>query len=695
MAVEIIITADDQATPTLRSVEGAVGTLGKAASGFAKFAAAGLVAVTAAATSIATAGAGLAVAAAPLENVQAAFEGITEAADVSSDAMLGALQDASAGMINMESLMMRFNAAAQLVSVDFAQRLPDAMQHLSKVAASTGESMDFMLDSLIRGVGRLSPMILDNLQVQIDMAAAYDAFAEKVGKATGELSKQEQQMAVMDEVMRQLEANTASLPDVVGSASQKLAAFMTDIKDLALTVGLALLPALKAATDILSGNLAGALEVVGPLIDQAAGALKVFFSRLDIGFTPLQAFRAAVLDFFPPDVAARIIGAAENLDVFLRKVGELATGMADQLAPILEDTFGPQLTENFSNIITSISELWAQHGDAIMATVAQVASTLIAGLGGALTVLSGLVSAGLDVLQGDFQGAWDAITGSLTAFADGIVQSLGGDSFASVLDTWRGNLSLLGTIVTTSLNMAAEAVTSAVGNFVAGGVAIASGLVQGVAGTIGALVGSVIGAVGDAAAGVYSAVGNFVAGGVALLMGVVSGVLSMIGALVSAATSAASAGAGGILGAVGAFASAGAALLQGAISGIMGMVGALVAAAADAAAAAAGAFAGALGIQSPSKVFQKFGQQMMEGLAVGMKGSVSIPMRAATAAAGATAGGFASVPRGIGNIPAPAAQGRGEPTGGNSLSIENLGTIQLVVESEQVSAIDRRLRTRM
>jgi len=156
--IEIVIKGEDRASGVLKKIGGAVGTLGKAAMyGLGALAAAGGVAGAAMAK--------LAIDAAPLEGIEKAFEGIAEASGKSADEMLRALEKGSAGMIAQRDLMKSYNLAAQLVGDQFANQLPEAMGYLGKVAAATGEDMGFMMDSLVRGVGRLSPMILDNLGI--------------------------------------------------------------------------------------------------------------------------------------------------------------------------------------------------------------------------------------------------------------------------------------------------------------------------------------------------------------------------------------------------------------------------------------------------------------------------------------------------------------------------------------------------
>ena len=188
---------------------------------------------------------------------------------------LESLQTASAGMVRQTELMKNFNLAAQLVSTDFAQKLPDAMQYLSKVAASTGQSMDYMMNSLIRGVGRVSPMILDNLGVQVDLTAANEAYAKSIGKTADELTKTEQQTAVMNETMRLLKENTASMPEVIGTLSAEWDAVTVSMLDLKDSVGAALAPALESVI----GPLSKIAEEYGPKMVEWAATLGQSLSK--------------------------------------------------------------------------------------------------------------------------------------------------------------------------------------------------------------------------------------------------------------------------------------------------------------------------------------------------------------------------------------------------------------------------------
>jgi hypothetical protein len=219
-------------------------------------------------------GAGLAkmaVDAAPLEGIKRAFDGLTASIDGGSSKMLAALQKSSKGMIDNRQLMLNFNLASQLVNREFAERLPEAMEYLTKVSAATGQSMDYLMNSLILGVGRLSPRIIDNLAVQISATEAYEKYAASIGKAADELTRQEQQTAMMNLTMEKLKENTASFPDITENATTKLAQFHAALANLRDQIGIAFLPVIKLMVEAFTGLVVsvgpGIVEFVGHLAD--------------------------------------------------------------------------------------------------------------------------------------------------------------------------------------------------------------------------------------------------------------------------------------------------------------------------------------------------------------------------------------------------------------------------------------------
>lgn len=279
-------------------MENLASSMGGMVTNIGKVAAAGAVAVVGATTAIGAGMFELAKSAAPIEGIQKAFEGVAKASGQSSDKMLKALSEGSKGMITNTELMKSYNSAAQLVSTEFANQLPEAMQYLSKVSAATGQDMGFMLDSLVKGVGRVSPMILDNLGIQVNATEAAEEYAKAHGKAADQLTKTEQQAAIMAKTLELLKKNTAAMPDITDNASTKWAQFQTRLANFKDDVGVKLLPFFEQVLSFLMQLADQVLPIVMPVIERVAGAFTTFFDALSDGVNPIEAVAMAIYSVF-------------------------------------------------------------------------------------------------------------------------------------------------------------------------------------------------------------------------------------------------------------------------------------------------------------------------------------------------------------------------------------------------------------
>lgn len=346
--LNIIVSVSDKASGPLKSISG---TLGGFATGALKAVAMGGGAAVGALNAIGGAAFGLAMSTAPLEGIKNAFTGMAEAAGPGAEAMLSALQKSAAGMVDNEQLMMSFNQAAQLVSKDFAVQLPDAMQYLGKVSAATGTDMGFMLDSLVKGVGRLSPMILDNLGIQVNLAMATEEAAKKFGVEASELSKAQIQAGMMDVVLQKLAENTAAMPDVAGSAAAAFAQFKTTLKNTKDEVGLALLPTMTEMAGKLGEFATAALPIViDVLLNRLIPAFEGFWAFVSANVIPIIATLIGWLsENLPPAIEAlselwttTLLPALQELGTWLQETGipflqELATVFIEQILPVIQE----------------------------------------------------------------------------------------------------------------------------------------------------------------------------------------------------------------------------------------------------------------------------------------------------------------------------------------------------------------------
>lgn len=175
--------------------------------------------------------------------INAAFKAI---AGEGAPAMLAALKKGSAFMVDELDLLKSYNQAYLLIGKTIADQLPDAYLYLTKIALATGKDMGYLIDSLIRGVGRLSPRVLDNLDIQVSLAEVVAYATVEFGKQAEQLSVNEKQSAMYAVAMEKLEAKTAGLFAVEGSLYQLRAWAQVQQKENTRALVTHFLPAIKS-----------------------------------------------------------------------------------------------------------------------------------------------------------------------------------------------------------------------------------------------------------------------------------------------------------------------------------------------------------------------------------------------------------------------------------------------------------------
>lgn len=392
-----------------------LGKFGKVLGGLGKVALGTTAIVGAATVGMGAAAVKLAVDAAPLEGIQGAFEGIATSSGKSADAMLAALQKGSAGMVTQRDLMKKYNLAASLVGETFANELPNAMGYLGKVASATGEDMGYMLDSLVRGVGRLSPMILDNLGIQVDVAAANEAWAEKSGLAatsvvdnTKAIKKENEAIAKIQNQLKLAGMRQAEWTDKTKASTK--AAHAMKVEDLN--------KKLAAHTEELAGLEANQGKVVSSTEDLTSSMTK-------------GQQQAALMEQVMEKLAENTAAMPDVMGSASQQVGAFKTSLKD-----FKDMAGVALLPALKSLMGSVSKLGAKVFPILAAAIERIAPLIEAGadaLGRFLdSVLSGEVSVGTfaDMLMGLIPPG--IIAGVLT------VARVIKESFMAVVDVMAG-----------------------------------------------------------------------------------------------------------------------------------------------------------------------------------------------------------------------------------------------------------------
>ena len=194
-------------------------------------------------------------------------------------ALLDNLRKATRGTVSDIELM-----KAAVKAKDFRIPLEDLGKYLSFAqlkAQQTGQSLDYMVDSIVTGLGRKSPMILDNL-----------------GLSAAEISEKTKQTgSFMKGVASIVENELAAAGETYISAADRAAQKTTSLQNRQLELGKALLPLKEKAADAFGSMKMGIMQCIIWLIThrKATAALTVAVTALTVSMTVLNAaFRAWV-----------------------------------------------------------------------------------------------------------------------------------------------------------------------------------------------------------------------------------------------------------------------------------------------------------------------------------------------------------------------------------------------------------------
>ncbi len=170
---------------SIGNLAGSLGTLGTAG------AAIGIVKV----------GLDIAVAGGKILATRDSFDSLAKSVGTTGDALLTGLRAAAQGTVSDADLIASANSGILLTSGKLASDLPRLLEIARASSKATGEEVGFVFDSLVKGIARGSPQIIDNAKITLDAAGAFQTYADSIGKTPDQLSRAEQQQATLNAVL--------------------------------------------------------------------------------------------------------------------------------------------------------------------------------------------------------------------------------------------------------------------------------------------------------------------------------------------------------------------------------------------------------------------------------------------------------------------------------------------------------------
>lgn len=201
----------------------------------------------------------LAVKAGKFDQIKSSFEKLAASQGQNAEKILKKMKKLTDGMVSEMDLMVNANKAI-LLGLPL-ERFPEMLKIAKSASEATGESMQFMLQSIVLGIGRQSRLILDNLGIIVKVEDAYKKYARTLKKSVADLTENEKKQAFLNEALSVGVKNANKMTgsgDNVNKAWQRVKA---SFEDSSITLGRKLAPAIKAALDITTDFLAKSKEV--------------------------------------------------------------------------------------------------------------------------------------------------------------------------------------------------------------------------------------------------------------------------------------------------------------------------------------------------------------------------------------------------------------------------------------------------
>jgi len=179
------------------------------------------------------------------------YTAFTDMLGAQAENVFGRLQDAAKGTASSLDLITSSNKAL-LLGIK-ANDLPVLFEASRKLGLAMGRTATEAFDDITVGIGRQSKLILDNLGIVVSADQAYKNYAATVGKTADQLTDAEKKTAFYGEAMAQLLLKSATLSDQNDSMSATFQRFNASVTDLKISIGEALVPAVKDASDVMEG----------------------------------------------------------------------------------------------------------------------------------------------------------------------------------------------------------------------------------------------------------------------------------------------------------------------------------------------------------------------------------------------------------------------------------------------------------
>ncbi|MEO8608915.1 MAG: hypothetical protein ABI690_13570 [Chloroflexota bacterium] len=277
---------------------------------------------------------------APLVGLADSFDHLTASVGLSSQALLVDLRKAANGTVSDFDLIKRANLALVGTSgqfgQEFGQKLPQILAAARAAAKATGQDVDFLFESLVAGIKRASPRLIDNTGIVLKLGAANEELAKSLHKSVDQLTDEEKQIAVLNATVSAGADLISSLGDAQETNAEKQARSAATITNIFDSLAIAVQPAFGTLLDIQNRVLStfqGIAEALAPILGAVASVItSVSGAIFDTVMTLIQPIINAFLSFAP-----YISIAFQAVANIFAKVRDIIQGVVGGIVHFIQD----------------------------------------------------------------------------------------------------------------------------------------------------------------------------------------------------------------------------------------------------------------------------------------------------------------------------------------------------------------------
>jgi len=262
---------------------------------------------------------------AALQDMKMAFVNLAATSGVASQQLIADMRAVAQGTLDTQTIILAANRALLAGGSAFAEDLPRLMEIAMAASKATGKSFEYTFDSLIKGIAKGTPKLIDNAEIYIKLGDVVEDYAREnniaVDAVSGETRMELVRAAVLEKGTRAVEA----MGGAMGESTKSFRQLNTQWKDLTDGVKTQAIPAVEELNNRLI-SLVSSLKVLYALLVAGNQTLMVASSTMaTVGQLP-EVFRQSFAKAYDA-----VSGGVPKLDA-LTEAQRRAAGAATELA---------------------------------------------------------------------------------------------------------------------------------------------------------------------------------------------------------------------------------------------------------------------------------------------------------------------------------------------------------------------------